>query len=108
MALELDLPAQTINRINKDHDCIEDKCYDMFDTWLQRSPDACWCHIVKALKMRNMLQLANDIEKSFLSEEWINSVQNNKAMYISIVQLLATQLTRVAILVHSGACLANH
>ena len=68
LALELDLPYDTINRINRDHDNIKDKCYDMFNTWLQRSPDACWCHIVNALKMCKMLQLAKDIEESFLSE----------------------------------------
>ena len=71
LALELDLPHDTISRIDNDHNRIKDKCYDMFNTWLQRSPDACWCHIVEALKMQNMLQLANDIEKSFLSKERI-------------------------------------
>ena len=71
LALELDLPYDTISRIDNDHNHIKDKCYDMFNTWLQRSPDACWCHIVEALKMRNMLQLANDIDKSFLSKERI-------------------------------------
>ena len=67
LALELNFPYDTINRINKDHHCIKEKCYDMFNTWLQRSPDACWCHIVQALKMCKMLQLAKDIEESFLS-----------------------------------------
>lgn len=46
----------------------------MFNTWLQRSPDACWCHIVKALKICNMLQLANDIEKSFLSGKEMDNI----------------------------------
>ena len=67
LALELNFPYDMINRIDKDHHCIKEKCYDMFDTWLQRSPDACWCHIVQALKMCKMLQLAKDIEESFLS-----------------------------------------
>ena len=68
LALELDLPFETINTINKDHDNIKDKSRKMFNTWLERSPDACWCHIVNALKMYNMLQLAKDIEQSFLSK----------------------------------------
>ena len=68
LALEVDFPYETINRINKDHDNIKDKCYDMFNTWLQRSPNACWCHIVNALKQCKMLQLAKDIEKSFLGK----------------------------------------
>ena len=68
LALELDLQFETINTINKDHGNIKDKCLNMFNTWLERSPDACWCHIVNALKMHNMLLLAKDIEQSFLSK----------------------------------------
>ena len=68
LALELDLSYDTINRIDNDHDRIKEKCYDMFNTWLQRSPDACWCHIVNALKMCKMLQLSKDIQESFLSK----------------------------------------
>ena len=69
LALQLDLPLETITTIDRNYPYVEDKCCYMFNTWLQRSLDACWCHIVKALKMCNMLQLANDIEKSFLSGE---------------------------------------
>ena len=67
LGLELDLPNETITTIDKDHNRIKDKCREMFNTWLQRSPDACWCHIVNALKMHNMVQLAKNIEESFLS-----------------------------------------
>ena len=68
LALELDLPFETISRIDKDRVHIKEKCYDMFNTWLQRSFDACWCHIVNALKMCRMLQLAKDIENYYLSK----------------------------------------
>ena len=67
LALELDLPYKTVKRIDQDHDNIKDKCYDMFNTWLERSPDACWCYIVKALKECNMSKLAKVIEESYLS-----------------------------------------
>ena len=67
LALELDLPYETINTIDNDHNHIKEKCRSMFNTWLERSPNACWCHIVNALKMHAMLQLAKDIEQSFLS-----------------------------------------
>lgn len=66
LALELDFQQQTITRIDAEKHSIKEKCYDMFSTWLERSPDACWCHIVNALKMCEKLQLAEDIEKSFL------------------------------------------
>ena len=67
LALELDLPYKTVKRINQDHSNIKDKCYDMFSTWLERSPDACWCHIIFALNECKMFKLAKDIEESFLS-----------------------------------------
>ena len=69
LALELNFPYETIDRIDNERARIKDKCYDMFNTWLQRSLDACWCHIVNALKMHNMLQLAKNIEESFLCKE---------------------------------------
>ena len=68
VALELNLQGETVNRINKDYNCLKDKCYEMFNTWLQRTPEACWCHMVNALKMCKMLKLAKDIEESFMSE----------------------------------------
>ena len=67
LGLELDLPLETVSTIDHNHHYVEDKCYYMFNTWLQRSPDASWCHIVDALKMIKMLQLAKNIEESFLS-----------------------------------------
>ena len=69
LAVELDLPYKTVKRIDKDNDNIKDKCYDMFSTWLERSPEACWCNIVRALKKCEMLKLAKDIENYFLSTQ---------------------------------------
>ena len=66
LALELDLPYEKLNTIDNDHGRTKDKCRDMFNTWLESTPDACWYHIINALKMHNMLQLAKDIEQSFL------------------------------------------
>ena len=67
LALELDFPSETIDRIDKDRDSLTDKCYDLFKTWLQRSPNACWCHIIDALKTRDMLQMARNVEETYLS-----------------------------------------
>ena len=67
LALELDLTYKMIKSIDKDNYRIKDKLYDMFNTWLERSPDACWCNIVEALKKCRMSKLAKDIEEHFLS-----------------------------------------
>ena len=66
LALELDFSYDTINKIDHDRAHITDKCYDMFNMWLERSLDTCWCHIVNAIKMCKKLKLAKDIEESFL------------------------------------------
>ena len=66
LALELDLPLKTADTIDIDYTPTKDKCCHMFDTWLQRSPDPCWCEIVEALKMMNMSRLATDIEAKHL------------------------------------------
>ena len=67
MALELDLPSETIDTLDIDFTRTKDKCRRMFDTWLQRSPDPCWCEIVEALKIIKMSRLATDIEAEHLS-----------------------------------------
>ena len=67
LALELNLAYATIQMIDANCSHITDKCREMFNTWLQSSPNACWCYFVNALKMYSKLKLAEDIEKSFLS-----------------------------------------
>ena len=70
MALELDLPLETVDTIDKDHSQTKDKCYHMFNTWLQRMPDASWCSFTEALKMVKMLSVANDIE-TYLGKQFV-------------------------------------
>ena len=66
LALELDLPSETIDTLDVNHSHIKDKCRHMFNTWLEGSPDACWCEIIEALKMIKMSRLATDIEAKYL------------------------------------------
>ena len=66
LALELDLPSKTIDTLDIDYTRTKDKCRHMFDTWLERSPDACWCDIVEALKIIKVSHLATDIEAKYL------------------------------------------
>ena len=66
LALWLDLPSKTIDTLDIDCTRIKDKCRYMFDKWLERSPDPCWCEIVEALKMIEMSHLATNIEAKHL------------------------------------------
>ena len=72
LALELDLSSKTINTLDIDYSRTKDKCRNMFDTWLERSPDPCWCEIVGALKMIKMSHLATDIEAEYLGRQLSN------------------------------------
>jgi len=66
LALELNLPQETINTIDNDHSRIKDKCYHMFNKWLQRTPNCCWSHIVQAMKNVDLLQAAKKVEDAYL------------------------------------------
>ena len=66
LALELDLPSETIDTLDVNNSHTKDKCRRMFNTWLERSPDPCWCEIVEALKMIKMSHLATEIEGEHL------------------------------------------
>ena len=65
-ALELELPSERIKAINTGYVEVTDKCFYMFDAWLERSRHPCWCEIVEAFKMVNMVQIAEKIAKSYL------------------------------------------
>ena len=66
LALELDLPSKIIDKLDIDYILIRNKCRQMFDMWLERSPDPCWHEIVEALRMIKMSRLANSIEAEHL------------------------------------------
>ena len=66
LGLELDLPLQTVETLDIDYTRTKEKCRRMFVTWLERSPDPCWCEVVKALEMIKMLHLATEIEAKYL------------------------------------------
>ena len=66
LALELDLPSQTVETLDIECTRTKDKCRRIFVTWLERSPDPCWCEVVKALQMIKMSRLATDIEAKYL------------------------------------------
>ena len=66
LALQLDLSSEIIKTLDIDYTRTKDKCFHMFDKWLERYPDPCWCEIVEALRMVKMSHLATDIEAKHL------------------------------------------
>ena len=65
LALELSLSAEVVNKIDANHVHIIDKCYDMFNTWLEQTRDSCWCQVASAFKMVKLNEAAGEIENKF-------------------------------------------
>ena len=49
IALLLGIPKGRVSTIDLNNKRIEQKCFDLFDTWLGRTPHACWCDFIQAL-----------------------------------------------------------
>ena len=66
VALELNLSSETIDALEVNSVHTDDRCRRMFNTWLHRSLDPCWCEIVEALKMAKLSHLATEVEAKHL------------------------------------------
>ena len=84
LALELDLPSKTVDTLDIDYTRTKDKCRRMFDVWLERTPDACWCEIIEALKMIKLSRLATDIEAKYLGMLFTRTFYITKVDYRKI------------------------
>ena len=65
LALELSLSAEAVDTFNVNNGDVNDKCYDMFNTWLKQTYDPCWCQVASAFKMVKLNETAGEIEKKF-------------------------------------------
>ena len=63
LALELLLSPEVVDTIDADHPIhVNDKCYEMFNTWLRQTCDPCWCQVAGAFKMVKLYEAAREIE----------------------------------------------
>ena len=62
LALELSLSAEDVDVIDINHDDVNDKCYEMFNTWLRQTCDPCWCQVANALKIVKLNEVAIAVE----------------------------------------------
>ena len=65
LALQLSLSPQVVDIMDFDCSGINDKCYDMFSSWLKWTCDPCWCQVASAFRMVNLNEAAGEIEKKF-------------------------------------------
>jgi len=66
IALNLGIPPAKVDRINKDHDELREKCYDMFRTWIQLTVNPCWCQFISALESVELFQLATKMKQNYM------------------------------------------
>ena len=50
-----------IAAIDTDNSRAEEKCLDMFTTWLQRKVNPCWCHFIQALHVVGLDNVAEEV-----------------------------------------------
>ena len=49
IAIQLGLPEDKVFTINLDHQRTEKKCLALFNMWLSKTVNPCWCHFIQAL-----------------------------------------------------------
>jgi len=62
LALELSLSPEDVDVIDVNHVDVNDKCYEMFNTWLRRTCDPCWCQVANALKIVKLNEVTIEVE----------------------------------------------
>ena len=74
IALQLAIHQHDISTIDINNPLVEDKCYDMFKTWLeQRKTSLCWCHFIQALYDVKLERIAEDAKKHLERQSYDNS-----------------------------------
>ena len=65
LGLEL-LNQEDLGKLNQiqssSHTDISERCKEMFQLWLERYPDATWEHLIQALRVVKLYQLASKID----------------------------------------------
>ena len=49
VAIQLGVPKDKVSTIDLDHQRVEQKCPELFNTWLNKTVHSCWCHFIQAL-----------------------------------------------------------
>ena len=65
LALHLSLSPEVVDTIDANQADVNEKCYDMFNTWLKQTCDPCWCQVAIAFKKVELNEIAGKIEKKF-------------------------------------------
>lgn len=69
LGLKLGLKTSKLRKLENSYSGDTDRLKaEMFDVWLENSPDATWGDLIKALRVMNKNRVASDIEAKYLPE----------------------------------------
>ena len=69
LAVHLGIPDHTISMIEANHSTdVKNKCYDMFNKWLQSKISPCWCHFAQALSTVGLNGIAKEVITMHLNQ----------------------------------------
>lgn len=68
VAIYLGIPNEKIPVIDMDHPYAQKKCKKMFEMWLERAKQPCWCHFILALCNVGLVAVAGKVKKMHLYE----------------------------------------
>ena len=93
IAVYLGIPRVEVEAIaSANHPRPENKCYAVFNTWLNRKVDACWCHFIKALCNVNLNSIAEKVKTHLtLSENTVN-LRGLEELLDNLPESIITQL----------------
>ena len=80
IALLLKIPFDRISVIKIDHPFVKDKCYAMFNAWLQSTKTPCWCRFIRALYDVKLVSVAEEVSKlhlQFIESSGIGKYEGN-------------------------------
>ena len=84
VALNLGIPEDIFSTIDTNYPILEDKCHDMFKTWLDTTISACWCQLIKALCARDvsLQRVANEIKEHIMYASASTTLSNEKKLFL--------------------------
>ena len=85
IAVSLNIPIQKISIIDNNHSFVKEKCYEMFNTWLQSTTTPCWCHFIQALYAVGLYSVAEEakIHLEFIESSGVDKCGGNAEVVCS-------------------------
>ena len=76
-ATQLGVPRDKVLTIDLDYQHVEEKCFHLFNTWLNKTVHPCWCHFIQALCDVGLNGVAKEAKTHLKPRKNINITSSN-------------------------------